>query len=258
MGHRRRSLSPLAAALPIALLAIAPSARAQTHPLHPPGPVDRAVQFRLGGFFPEGDGGLWEANQLVFNLDESDFNGVAAGFSFVQGVTNHVEIGLNLDFTGETVRTADCCFTDEFGGAILHDTELSIAPLTADVRLLPFGRYRLRGERRVLKPVVYVGGGLGFTFWEYEEVGDFVDDSDPLVPVIFFDRYKDSGAAFEVHALAGGELPITPRLNVLLEARRSWSEAEPDQSYVEFFLPPGDNDLELDATWVYAGVSFRF
>jgi hypothetical protein len=259
MRHLGRWLPIAASCCTLLGAAAATPARAQGHPLDA-GPLDRAVQFRLGGFFPKAEGGLWEENESVFTLDGSDFNGVAAGFSYVHGATNHVELGLNIDFYGETVLAADRDFTEAGTGApILHDTDLGLVPLTVDLRFLPAGRYRIRGERRVLKPVFYVGGGLGFTFWEYEETGDFVDDSDPLFPEIFFDRYKDSGAAFEVHALAGAEIPITPHFHVLLEGRRSWSEAEPDESYAEFFLNPGgDNDLDLDATWVQAGVSYRF
>jgi hypothetical protein len=253
---RRRWIGIACALGSLGTAALSPAA-AQGPPYY--GPMDRAAQFRLGGYFLEAEGGLWEANEAVFTLDGSDFDGVAAGFSYVHSASNYLDIGVNIDFIGETVLSSDRDFREEgTNGLILHDTELAVVPLTADVRFLPLGRYRMRGERRVLKPVPYVGVGLGFNFWEYEEVGDFVDDSDPFFPEIYFDRYKDSGAAFEVHALAGIELPVAPRFNVLIEGRRSWSEADPDESYAELFLAPESTDLDLDASSLYAGVSFRF
>ena len=176
----------------------------------------------------------------------------------MQAANNHLEFGVNLDFYGETVLAADRDFREAGTGAlILHDTTLSVVPLTVDVRVLPAGRYRMRGERRVMRPAFYVGGGMGFNFWEYEELGDFVDTNAVGDP-IYFDRFKDSGVAFELHALAGVEFPINSRFHVLVEGRRSWSEAKPDESYAEFFLAPRNNDLELDATSIFAGVSFRF
>ena len=55
---------------------------------------------------------------------------------------------------------------------------------------------------------------MGLIFWEYEEVGVFVDA--PVVPEeIFFARFIDDGVAFEVHALAGVEIPMGRMTNLL-------------------------------------------
>lgn len=180
---------------------------------------DQAFQFRIGVYFPDGGGPLWNDIEDRFTLEVDDFNGGMIGFSFINSFGNRVEFGLNADFYGETVLSEDREFVDTDGFPILHDTTLRVAPLTVDVRLVPGGRYRIRpGGAHVLKPVFYVGAGAGMMLWSYEEKGDFVDENDPLFP-IFFDQFEESGVALETHVLAGLEFPVGPRVNLTLEGR---------------------------------------
>ncbi|HZN53772.1 MAG TPA: hypothetical protein VFB67_00490, partial [Candidatus Polarisedimenticolaceae bacterium] len=129
----------------------------------PPG-SQGAFNFRLGGFFPSGDSEFWEVNEAAFTLDHSDFDGIVLGIGYTAPVSNYFEIGLNADFYGESVRSADRNFNDQFGNPILHDSRLSIYPFTVDFRLLPAGRYAVRGSehrpRYVRRPVPYLGGGI--------------------------------------------------------------------------------------------------
>lgn len=215
---------------------------------------DSAVQFRLGGFFPSGSGGLWDSNEQTFTLDASDFNDVAFGFSFVTAMSNHLELGFNVDFYDATVRSAYRDFTDQDGFAILHDTRLETTPATVDLRFLPVGRYAVRGQagqRRVRHPVPYFGAGVGFNYWKYQETGDFVTfDVDP--PEVVFDRFVEDGIAFEAHVLAGLELPMSPNWNFLFEGRYSWTDDTPDGDFA------GIGDLDLGGISAFVGVAFRF
>lgn len=213
---------------------------------------ENSFQFRLGGFFPQGSGQVWDDNERVFTLDRSDFNDGVLGFSYVAPINNHFEIGFNLDYYDATVRSAERDFLDEDGFPILHDTRLRLLPATVDFRLLPAGRYGVRGsrgQRRVIHPVPYLGAGGGFEFWRYEEVGDFVD---PDTLEIFFDRGVDSGTTMEAHAVAGLELPVGPAWSILLEGRYSWASVTLGGSL------SGLGDLELDGASAYVGAAFHF
>jgi hypothetical protein len=216
--------------------------------------ASRAFQLRLGGFFPSGGDEFWDETEDVFTLRMSDFDGFVFGASFVGSVSNRVEIGGNLDFYRRTVRSSYSGIVDSAGFPILHDSRLTLTPLTVDVRLLPGGRHRIvRGGRAALKPVFYLGGGGGVNFWEYEEVGDFLDfEVDPQQPPIFYGRFLDDGAALELHALAGVEFPMSPGFNFVLEARYSWSDETLDGDFA------GLGRIELGGLSTYAGASFRF
>lgn len=240
---KRAALSTLAL-LAVGLLATDP-ALAQS------GRGDGAFQLRVGGFFPSGEGEFWEDTEQIFTIDSSDFDSGVLGLSYVAGMTNFVELGLNADFYEKTVLSAERDFTDEFGDEVLHDTTLSQIPVSVDLRLLPLGRYKHRHRGGgVLQPVIYVGGGIGVSFFEYEEIGDFVGDFGNG-PEVFFDRFRDSGSAFSTHVVGGLEFPVSPQFNLMFEARHTWADAELSDDF-------GGQEIELGGTAAYVGGSFRF
>jgi hypothetical protein len=212
-----------------------------------------AFQLRCGWFFPAGGGPLWTDVEDRFTLSASDLDDSMFGFSFVSGLGNSWEVGIHADFFDETVLSAEADFVDEDGFAIYHDTHLEMTPITVDLRFLPGGRYRLRpGGTRVLKPVVYLGASMGVNFWEYDEVGDFVDDTDPLDPFVFSDHFAADGDAFQYGVLAGVELPVHPTFHAVFEGRYAWADDElsGDLAFLE--------SIELGGLSMYVGASFRF
>ena len=211
----------------------------------------RSFQVRAGGSFLEGGGDLWVENEDVFTMNVSDFDAATVGVSFVSAINNNIEMGINADYYDVDVFSAYRGWVDEFGFPIYHDTTLASLPLTVDLRLLPFGRYRNQGRRPVMQPVVYVGGGIGVNFWEYEEVGDFLDFT-TQVPEVFFDRFVDDGAAFEYHVVAGAEFPVSSSVNFLLEGRYLWSDGDLDGDFA------GLGNIVFDGFSVTVGASFRY
>ena len=239
----------------VALILLASTASVATAPWRPPGPPERALQGRLGYFFlDDGDDGFWEDTESVFTLDASDFEDFGLGFSYVHSVRNKLEVGFNVDIFEETVRSEYREFVDQGGFPILHDSSLSLVPMTVDVRFLPIGRYRLRpGGRHIVQPTFYFGAGAGLVFWDYEERGDFLDFTfDP--PVIFLDRFSDDGVALEVHGLAGVEIPVGPRTNLLFEGRYSFAEDDLGGDFSD--LP--EREISLGGLGIYGGLSLRF
>jgi hypothetical protein len=81
-------------ALVLGLVVATPPTPAQPRSAFP----DRSFQVRLGGFFPEGGGDLWDENEEVFTLDISDFDDFVFGLSYVHPVSNRLELGINIDF----------------------------------------------------------------------------------------------------------------------------------------------------------------
>jgi hypothetical protein len=241
--NRTAGIVALSAAL--ALSAVAPARAA--------GPGDGAFNFRMGGFFPTGDGAFWEANEEAFTLDHSDFNSLIGGVGYTASLNNFVEFGLGIDFYYASVRAADRNFVDQDGFAILHDSRLSIVPMTVDLKFLPAGRYKRRGpdgRNFVRRPAFYVGGGIGLDYWQYEEEGDFVASDLSIV----YDRLKESDIAFEKHLMAGIEFPVSPQWYITVEARQSWAEDTPGGAFSS--VNPGE--LDLGGTSVFVGGSYRF
>lgn len=218
-----------------------------------PAAQDSAFEFRLGAFFPGGSGSFWKSNETLYTLDHSDFNGTFGGVGYVGAINNYFEFGVGIDFYSETERSADRSYVDQNGFPILHDTRLSLTPITADFRWLPTGRYKERGPQGrhlVRHPVPYLGAGIGANYWQYEEMGDFVASDLSIV----YDRQKDSGFAFEKHVMAGIEFPVSPRWNIYLEARHSWSDTNLGAELSAIY--PGR--LDLGGTTAVVGGALRF
>jgi len=236
----------LAAATVALLAALVPAAHAQS------GIARRAFQLRFGWFFPAGGGDFWHDTEDTFTLAVSDFDGFDFGMTYSGAFNNQLEFGVNADFYSRSVFSAYRRVVDETGSPIYHDSKLRTLPLTFDFRFIPAGRYRQRPQgRAVIRPLFYLGAGAGIDFWEYEEVGDFVDFSiDP--PEVFYDRFVDDGQALELHVLAGVELPASPRFNVVIEGRYAWAEDSLGGAFA------GLGDIDLGGTSLFFGTSFRF
>ncbi len=241
-----RRLFAAASIVVATLAAVGPAAAA------PPG-QDGGFNFRFGGFFPTGNSDFWDTNEAAFTLDHSDFNGVTGGVGYTASINNFFEFDVNADFYAASTRSADSLFTDQDGFPIFHDSRLAIFPVTVGFRVLPAGRYARRGtegKHYVRRPVPYFGAGVGMSYWQYEEEGDFVASDFSVV----YDRFTETGLAFEKHAMIGIEFPVAPDWNVTLEVRQSWAEATPGGSFS--VVNPGT--LDLGGTSVFLGGSLRF
>jgi hypothetical protein len=215
-----------------------------------------SLKFRAGGFFPAAGGDFWDAQKDLFGVEKSDYNDAMVGMSWVAPMGNFVELGFNIDLYEVTDRSADLGFTDDAGFSILHDTTLRLVPMTVDVRVLPAGRYAQRGRLSARRPVPFIGAGLGLNYWQYEERGDFVFFDTLGDPFIEFDRFRDSGTAFETHVLAGIEIPMSRMWNLTFEGRYSWSKTE-TESYLASEGYTSDK-LDLGGAAVFVGASLQF
>lgn len=227
------------------LLTVGPAAAA------PPG-TDGAFNFRLGGFFPTGHGDFWATNEAAFTLDHSDFNGLIGGVGYTASINNYFEFDVNADFYSATSPSAELVL-DADGYPILHDTRLSIFPVTVGFRVLPAGRYARRGaegKHYVRHPVPYIGAGIGMAYWQYDEEGYFIASDNSIV----LDRFTATGLAFETHAMIGIEFPVAPEWNITLEVRQSWADATPGGEFTYI----NDGSLDLGGTSVFVGGSLRF
>ncbi len=232
----------------------------------PPPGKDGAFNFRLGWFLPTGSSDFWDYQENYYTLDHSDLNGLIGGVGYNAAISNYFEFDANADIYSSAVRSADGYYVDDFGYPILHDSRLRTFPLTVGLRVLPAGRYARRGaegSHYVRRPVFYFGGGIGMSYWQYEEEGDFVffdpTPSDPDGVGIFYDRYVDTGLAFQLYAMIGMEFPVAPQWNITFEVRQSWSEANLSDAYPSTALGPGSpHQLDLGGTSVFFGGSLRF
>ena len=176
-----RLVATAAAAL-LVVLAAADSASAQ-----------QALNISVGYFAITGEDGRVDddvlvANRELFLFDFSDFNSAAIGAEWLAPIGEFLEASAGVALTSQTVPTIYEHFVQPDGREIEQDLRLRIVPITATLRVLPLGRHA------VVQP--YVGGGIGIFNWRYSETGDFIDFTQPGLP-IFRDSFVNSGTTWK-------------------------------------------------------------
>jgi hypothetical protein len=132
----------------------------------------QTVNFTLGYFTPLGfeardDDDVLNANStfLIFDIDE--FNGASVGGEWLFPLARHIEGGIGVSYSKQTVPAIYQDFVDPDGTEIDSDLSLRIVPLAFTVRLLPVD------PRSPVQP--YIGAGVGLFSWRYSEIGEFID-----------------------------------------------------------------------------------
>jgi hypothetical protein len=173
--------------------------------LHPaPARADQSFTFNLGYFAVKPvdarlcpNIGLGQCDVLVANLDFLDFrpddlSGPTIGVDWAVTLGNYLEAGVGIAYSRRTAPSVYADLQKRSGAEIEQDLKLRIAPITATVKLLPFGR------RKPVQP--YLGGGVGIFNWRYTETGEFVDFSDNA---IFRDTFVADGTQVGPVAVVG-------------------------------------------------------
>jgi hypothetical protein len=185
-----------------------------------PALAQQAINISLGYFAVNGedarsDGDVLVANREILAFDIRDFDTGSIGVEWLLPVGEFLEFGAGAAFTSRTVPSVYDELVNRDGSEIEQDMKLRVAPFTATVRLLPFGR------SRAVQP--YLGGGIGLFNYRYSEVGDFVDFTDRSV---FRDQFVAQGTETGGVALAGIRFPIGDAWSLGGEVR--WQKASAD------------------------------
>jgi hypothetical protein len=142
-------------------------------------------------------------------------------------------------------------FTEDNDQEIRQTTELTRVPVTAGLKLhlLPRGRSISRYAFIPSRVSPYVGGAAGVMWYDLKQYGDFVDHESLD---IFTDHFESDGAGFTGNVFAGGDMWVSSRIGVNLEARHTWAKAGLSESFSDF------DDIDLRGWQLSAGVTLRY
>jgi hypothetical protein len=201
----------------------------------------------LGGYvMPKGDSDVYRQNELetTFQVDDLNYLGGSVRYDWFLG--DFVNLSAGTSFFHNTTTVEDVDFEHTDGAPILRDIRLEIVPLEASVHFLPAGRNP--------HVIPYVGGGFGFYYWEYEEIGDFVVDrfsNDPRV--ITGSAYSD-GWDPGWHVEGGVHIPVGRSVAIVGEAKYWKAEGDLDVGGFD----PSFEPIDLSGVMFSAGVSIWF
>ncbi|MFQ5742652.1 MAG: outer membrane protein [Acidobacteriota bacterium] len=206
---------------------------------------------RGGWTVARADSDIFDFNQENLTLHDSDFNAPTFGVDFGWTINRRLDVVFGVEYSSTSPRSEFRDFVDELGVPIVQQTRLQQAPLTVGLRLNLVPRGHSIGNFTWVpsRLVPYIGAGGGFTWWRYEQFGDFVDFVDLS---IFTDRFATDGFAPTVHLFGGLDVSISPRISMSLEGRYAWADDELALAFVGF------DPIDLAGFRGAVGINFHF
>lgn len=147
-------------------------------------------------------------NLSLFAFNIKDFNGGTVGGEWQIGIGNYFDAGFGVGFYQRTVPSVYLDYVDIDGTEIFQEFRLRIVPVTATLKVLPFGR------QAAIQP--YFGVGVGIFNWQYSEVGEFIDFNNFD---IFREQFVADGTDVGGLLLGGVRVPFADRYAAGVELR---------------------------------------
>lgn len=206
---------------------------------------------RGGWLFARAGSDIYDFTTDLLTLEKSSFNSPLFAMDFGWRISDRIDAVVGFEYSGRTRRSEYRDYVDQDAIPIVQDTKLSQMPLTLGLKLYLASRGRSVGQYAYVptKVLPYVGGGVGYTWYRFEQYGDFVDFLDLA---IFTDRFESSGWALSGHAFAGFDIALNNSLGFVAEARYQWASADMRDSFVGF------EPIDLTGLRVSAGVNWKF
>ena len=245
----RRSIGSALAAGLLLLLAVPVSAQSPDFLFKRP-----AVTVSLqGGWAMPGEGSdLFDFARDQLTIEEGDFAAPVVLAEVGFRLTERFDAAVGLEYAGNSVDSEMRDWVTQDDQPIPQTTEFNRTRLMASLKgyLLPRGRQVSRFAWIPNRWSPYVGVGGGFSWYEFEQRGDFVDYQ---TLDIFEGQFRAEGRGFTGQALAGLDVTITPHFLVRGEYRYIWGAGDMESAdFVDF-----DDSVDLSGSQVMLGFAVR-
>jgi outer membrane protein W len=212
--------------------------------------------FRGGWAFNRSKGEIYDFLTDELTLSKSDFDAPAFTVDFSWRLISWLDVVFGVEYTGRKQKSEDRHFTEVNGSPIVQKTRLTQVPLTLSLKFYPIGRGEQVGQYAWIRKAVvpYIGGGIGGTWYELKQKGDFVDVGDPDLTgdeFIFSDVFTSDDWTFAGHVFAGVDIKLTRSFGLILEGRYYWADADLRGDYVGF------NSIDLDGARAMIGFNWK-
>ncbi len=210
-----------------------------------------SVGFYFGYAVPGAGSEIFDFVNDQLTMDRSDFQTTLFGGEIAVRVTKRVDIALGISYSESQTASEFRDWVDGDDLPIQQVTSLRQAPITLSAKAYLRERGRNVGRLAWIPSswAPFVGGGVGLTWFEFSQNGDFVDFE---TLDVFPDFLISDGTAFTAHGLVGADFSLSPRVVLTGEGRYSWGRADMSQDFVDF------DAMDLSGFRVTAGFKLRF
>lgn len=200
----------------------------------------------FGSYFsPDGRSDIFEQNRRETTFDTDKLNDFAYTAGYDHHLGEYVVLGGSATYYRADTSGRDRAVRTPLGGPVERDFRLKMIPVEFNVRALPVGRDR---------PVIlFVGGGVGLYFWEYEETGAFVINRN-TTPTVVTRRAASDGKTLGFNINGGIQIPFSDSVAFTVELKHIYVDADLDRRA----FGSGFDPIDLSAFIYSAGLTFSF
>ena len=205
------------------------------------------------GWVMPGEGGdLFDFTREQLTVDRGDFASPALMAELGVRITERLDLAVGLEYASRTVDSEMRDWVTQNDQPIRQSTDFSRTRVLGSLKgyLFPRGRRISQFAWVPNRWSPYLGGGVGHTWYEFTQEGDFVDY---LTEDIFADQFRATGKGTTLHGLAGVELSLTPHLLLRGEYRYIWGDGGFSDSDFEGF----GNEIDLSGSSFLLGLGVR-
>jgi hypothetical protein len=215
------------------------------------------IGFRIGRYFPEAKGELFDFITNELTLEKNDFRAWELGFYGGFALQERIELEFGTDIISRSKESEFRDWVDDYGFPITQQTKYFQLPLTAGVKILFIPRGRQVGRFAWLPErfVPYIGGGGGILWYRFEQNGEFVD-SETLD--IFYANLETSGFTPTAYLGGGMDIHLAKKIYLNLDVRYSWVRPEPGGDFVGFSTTLVHRGSPMDLSGMHAGAGLQF
>jgi len=184
-------------------------------------------------------------------VNKRDFSAASISFDLAFRVTPRVDAVFTVGTARSTMNSEFRNWLDNNNQPIKQQTVFQRVPVTGSIRayLAAPGRSIGRFAWIPKRYAPYVGAGGGVMWYQLSQQGDFIDFTTLNV---FPDSFESSGWTPTVHAFAGTDVSLTPRVALTVEGRYQWASAPLSVDYKGF------DRIDLSGFAVTTGIAFRY
>ena len=194
---------------------------------------------------------IFDFTRRELTVGRRDFDGPYIGGELAFRATERWDVALGVGFVQSSVASEFRDWVDLDDNSIEQVTELRTVPVTVSAKYYFADRGRSVGRfawvPNTLTP--YVGAGVGFVHYRFEQAGDFVDFE---TLDIFYDRFVSEGETVLFRGLAGVSLSIGKQFELSGEARYEYASPDMGPDFEDF------DPLDLSGFKGVVGIAVRF
>lgn len=211
-----------------------------------------SLTLRGGYTVPNTGSEIFDFTTEQLTLDDGDFAAASFGGELAWRATERIDVALGVDVSRTEATSEFRDWVDLDDNPITQTTTFWRTPVVVSVKGYLYERGR-RVSRFAWVPTSswspYAGVGLGWTWYHFEQQGDFVDFE---TLDIFTDRFVSEGRAPTLQVLGGATVDLGRRLALTAEGRYAWASTDMDADFVDF------EPIDLGGFHGTVGLSVRF